>query len=427
MAKAKPRFDIAGIWAGLRSRFSLVAVLALVPMGLLAWYVWSASGISNSGIRHNKELSDFGNKLLLLNAVRASKGYPLYFTTFGDAKASQTVQFTGTQKDAKIGIGGGVSDVSIISQNNAAFQKLMLAPLDSDLFQQFLKNDWPKAVLYNVFIQKIILDPESDLMIGNAVASFCRNAKHKGEDSFAFRRCGTLSEDLIFYRDYCGRNYRTPGRGNTRYYNAGDHECDQRRFQIFISELRIVGVRFKTETILPPTPLSVKKKTEKKEGDRVLEPVGFSDPNKATTRTVWIVGGRKGFSDLKEIEIDVAMRPPQEIIEYLGGLISAQLHIKNPFTPTGIYGGNFVRLPLFEVKCRASFSSFLKKLVGAPFQKNCSWPEWSNSAVSVEHEGVTYYIPKPKYGERFEARSLQVLELFQQVMIRQTIRGAGRR
>ena len=100
-------------------------------------------------------------------------------------------------------------------------------------------------------------------------------------------------------------------------------------------------------------------------------------------------------------------RSPLDMIGYLGELIAAQNYIDEPYVPLVLFGRStesdfdFVDVPLFEVKR------------GEPS---------GSAAVAVQHAGATYYIPRPDFGSRTEARSLQTLEL-----VLQTVQAATHR
>jgi len=102
-------------------------------------------------------------------------------------------------------------------------------------------------------------------------------------------------------------------------------------------------------------------------------------------------------------------RSALQMIQYLGELVAAQHYIETPFTPYILIGrsaaqGGFdwVEVPLFVVK----------RGVG----------DLERPAIIVRHEGEIFYIPRPDFGSRTEARSLQALDL-----VLQTVRAATHR
>jgi hypothetical protein len=103
----------------------------------------------------------------------------------------------------------------------------------------------------------------------------------------------------------------------------------------------------------------------------------------------------------QQLALKYKSRSPQEILYYLGELIAAQNYSTNPYCPTifvGQAGGGPRHLvPLFVVRREGA--------VPGP------------AAVSVSYNGEVFYIPKPDLGSVDEARSLQVLDFVNQVIV----------
>ena len=136
------------------------------------------------------------------------------------------------------------------------------------------------------------------------------------------------------------------------YYNTAVNYCHYTRFRLFLEEVRLIGQPICTE----------------KPGPRCLH---------ANERSA------------------LAM------IGYLGDLIAAQNYRDEPFEPKVMFGRStdttyeFVDVPIFVVRR------------GEPL---------GGAAVVVQHDGTTYYIPRPDFGSPTEARSLQTLELVLQTV-----------
>jgi hypothetical protein len=107
--------------------------------------------------------------------------------------------------------------------------------------------------------------------------------------------------------------------------------------------------------------------------------------------------------DATRLPLKYRPRSPQEILYYLGELVAAQNYSTHPYCPTvyvGEAGGGGTRrrlVPLFVVRRAGA--------VPGP------------AAVSISYNGEVFYIPKPDLGSADEARSLQVLDFVNQVMI----------
>lgn len=298
----------------------------------------------------------------------------------------------------------GLNQINIANLNTKEFQEGLFKEIDEGVFRTFFNNDWPRDILFNVLVHKIRMNLSSDRMVGKVVGDFCNSDNLHLYGSMYVARCGQLVDDFRFLRENCGPQFRKIMSRQGRYFNSGDNKCDQLMFQIFISELRILGFNFEEKTT--KSSFREKKKTETKQGGMTVESIVFSEKGKSKTSFVWKIGtreinGQRPFSGLGNIKIRVELRSPHAMIQYLGALIRAQLLIQNRFTPTIIHSGDFLRVPLFVVRRGA-----LGKVV--------------SGAIAVKHEGATYYIPRPNYGDPLEDRSLQVLDLINQIIIQQT-------
>jgi hypothetical protein len=172
--------------------------------------------------------------------------------------------------------------------------------------------------------------------------------------------CGKVAEQIAEFSSRChsdhfidvDRRMRDFRSDTKMYYNTAVNYCHYARFRIFLEEVTLAGL-----PICPPKP-----------GPQCIE--------------------------AKE-------RSALDMIGYLGQLIAAQNYIEEPFEPRMLVGHSigpdfeFVDVPLFVVER------------GEPL---------GGAAVSVRHDGATYYIPRPSFGSRLEARSLQTLELVLQTV-----------
>lgn len=422
----------------------MIASIAVIAVGC------ARKEIKLHAVSYNKAISDFGNKQILLNAVRASKRYPMYFSAVGDMTGkgilsggvTTTFPFTKRKRYEPGGQGSqielnsfginpsaslesGLSSVAIANLNTKEFQEAMYTEVGGDIVDHFLSNSWPKGLIFSLFVHRIKLDRSDDWKIGMAVTAYCnwarRSGNRRGKD-----RCQRLVDDAIEYKSYCNNKpYRKPGVGNDSYFNAGDKKCNLFKFQMFIEELRILGLAFKEPS----------KNGSKADGKLASDPTGPEagfDPKKRTVRTIsgdeeiltylekskpkekrkWILGVRfddERFADLrpeirmyiKDIKLEFHLRSPQTMIYYLGEVIRAQIFSEKIFVPTVVYGGDFRRLPLFVVR-----KGVIGRITGA--------------AIGVKHEGVLYYVPRPEFGHQDEDRSLQVIDLLSQIIIHQT-------
>jgi hypothetical protein len=116
--------------------------LALI-VGLAALGSGCASHeIRTRGISYNEGTADFGNQQLLLNAVRASKRYPTYYSVIGELTAKESIsgsiegsfpfesegghiRLPKFSLDPTVNIGSGIESFQINSMNTSEFLKPM--------------------------------------------------------------------------------------------------------------------------------------------------------------------------------------------------------------------------------------------------------------------------------------------------------------
>ena len=135
--------------------------------------------IRSRSISYNEAVSLSGDELLLLNAVRASKRYPLYFSTIGDLTGNESIQGSLTSSlPFSIGppgnhiqlpnvtlapnltrVSSGISQFAVGPLNSGEFLKAIHTEVDAALFRDFLSNDWPKELIFSVMIQNIRVRP----------------------------------------------------------------------------------------------------------------------------------------------------------------------------------------------------------------------------------------------------------------------------
>jgi hypothetical protein len=169
--------------------------LALI-IGLTALVSGCASlEIRTRGISYNEAISDFGNQQILLNAVRASKRYPTYYSVVGKLSARESINgsiagrfpFTVSKGehirlpnfnlDPTVSVSSGIQTFDINSLNTMEFQTPMFAEISPKLFADFVANDWPIDLLYNVMIHKVSVDNELQKRMIKDVDQKCERAR----------------------------------------------------------------------------------------------------------------------------------------------------------------------------------------------------------------------------------------------------------
>lgn len=129
-------------------------VLALCAGAVLA--ACSQIQLTHQVAEHNRALELSGNEVILLNVVRASKGYPLYFTYLGDMQGKdaasgtlggslafgnhQILKHTGSPS---LQLNNGIQQFNVGNPNSDDFAASLVSPLTADVVALFLNSDWP--------------------------------------------------------------------------------------------------------------------------------------------------------------------------------------------------------------------------------------------------------------------------------------------
>jgi len=385
--------------------------------------------IRTRAVSYNEALADFGNKQILLNAVRASKRYPVYYSALGDLSANEMVdgkiggafpfsisngrhiELPGFTLSPNLNIGSGIGSFNVGNLNTADFQKAIHSEISAAFFKDFIKASWPKQLLYALMVKDIKISEDLDREIHHQAFENCRKLDRQdigllsSHEQRSLSLCNHIKSGISELNQICSLPWPQQGRfGKASHFNSGTNYCSRLDYQIFVWQMRLLGARFvstKPKTIKKVLKETVVTKDRYDHGHSGYTKKELKHATISSVQLQLILGNRK-FSIGGKGALD--LRSAHQMIQYLGQLVSAQLFAEQSFTPTILIGGlrDYVSVPLFEVR------SDPLGLISA--------------AVRVEHEGRIYYIPKPDYGQRTEARSLQVLALINQVIAFQTNR-----
>ena len=341
-----------------------------------------AGGCAEVQMRYNvltydTAIADTSNQLLLLNAVRASQRYPMSFTSVGQVIAgpqvvgglSSNINFaslTGLSTynlTPNLSATPGYSQFALDNLNSREFMEAIRKRIPPAVTRTFYSStNWPRELLNLLYVQQIHMSPTLVRSIDDERKRICLRAGSERRNKL----CNALDSSIAEFTRRCtdhfvdgGVRFRELSNDSGIYYNTAVNYCRYERFHILLNEMRLVG----------------------------RDPCQSGKPSLRC--------------------VPVTYRSALQMIAYLGELIAAQNFGDTPFTPMMFYGHStepigfeFVPVPIFVVR----------RGVGI------------KAAVSVSHEGESYYIPQPDFGSREEARSLQTLYL-----VLQTVRAATHR
>ncbi|MCH9019038.1 MAG: hypothetical protein IIA73_01540 [Proteobacteria bacterium] len=373
--------------------------------------------LAERATNYNLSFEQTSNRLMLLNAVRASKRYPLYFTRFNLIRATSPVSGTARLDlpfggDAQSNFNfapsitlsdGTTFDLQVLDDQD--FYKGILSPITAKTFDFYLKRGWPKDMLFHLFIQKIEVTEVARMNVIKESDTLCLKSENE-------KKCKRISQHQIAGLT-CER------KPTTRYLNYPSNPCSLLRFQQFMTRLRVLD--FDTKTISSRGEIGPSLAVKDVGNLEDLVEVGKSDlqltlikipgqPDKYELRKpsvkfgftlrklekLNVSGSEEGGADSKGKtpagEITIFLNSPQGMIFYLGEVMRSQLmpDFGGPsYIPQITLGPDRENHRLFTV------------VTGEP----------AGSAVSVEHEGTTYSIPSV----RDRGVSMQVLALVSQV------------
>lgn len=363
----------------------LVVVAAILCLATLLGC--TREKIRHQAIAYNKALSSHTNQLILLNAVRASKRYPMYFSALGDMTANANFggSLTGNfpfGRDASrifslsptLNSSSGYSSLTIANLQTGEFQSAILQPMPIGIVDNYIQRDWPKSLIYHMAYSKVAIAISRDRFIDRNYRAICANPR---------RRVVEICADIQRADEECLRpRLKKSVRGRSEvtfveYRNAPRERCEFRRFQSFLNRMLL------------------------------LRPRLAQDQGSGWTAELTDYRGRAITIPLSKTGgppiLSFYVRSPHDMIAYLGDLIAAQ---QNPYSghAARIFVADFVAVPLFVLKSTTENSG--------------------PSAFSVRHENRIYAIPQPGTGQIGEHRSLQALAFISQVIGLKTSRSA---
>jgi hypothetical protein len=154
-------------------RFILGACLALSLAVALAGCAPIPKGqVAGGAIAYNLAVEKAQNEMLLLNIVRASKRYPMYFTVLNDVKASmsytlQAGMYAPLGKAGSNPTGSGLYTIApsasytsnplfdVALLNSKEFVHSMLEPVQPQTFDYYWQQGWSKEMLLYLFVHSI--------------------------------------------------------------------------------------------------------------------------------------------------------------------------------------------------------------------------------------------------------------------------------
>ncbi|MCZ6606482.1 MAG: hypothetical protein O7A64_02270 [Alphaproteobacteria bacterium] len=406
--------------------------MLVILMAVLTLTACAQLEIADRAVAYNKAVENASNRMLVLNIIRANKRYPLHFTEIvalrGDVPLSQTLGFT-------IPFGGDAASTFIFSPSTAVksgisfdmavlneqdFMRGITSPVTLETFEYYLRQGWPKAVLFHVFVREIRLKQEAREKIGTAFNTVCPEDKEKKANKSPDKLCEWARAETLAGQP-CGDKIKRADVKNEHYVNAPTQICRFLRFQNLFRKLRVLDMEFKIKRSNEPssvktiTKSSYEEKETRTAGKKTAKTFTKGEETTDETKSVGSVSDilkfREDVKDKFKLTTGVADAPSETTgkIEVLFWLRSVEAMIYYLGEVTRVQNGDQPGLPPFNPK--VVFGPEGKRGKGNLFQLRKKPPGAAGAAVIVSHEGDTYHIPREKYGT-----SMQILALISKIL-----------
>ncbi|HVZ36095.1 MAG TPA: hypothetical protein VG963_26890, partial [Polyangiaceae bacterium] len=322
----------------------------------------------------NRAIESSTNEQLLLNIVRSSKNFPIFFTKLTEYTGANMVSADfqpklpfGPKANASYDLGPtarfhpGVSSMKFADLNTDEALAGLSQDISFTVFDQYAKSSKPIMVLATIMFDGFeISAPVFDLMVAR-YQSFC--AAHP-----TYVAC----EYVAYIKSRCGKETWVDSGGlrlldNTKYgifvepVNKAGTACDYLRFQSFLTLLIFSG--FTTETVDEEIPAKGTKAPGGAKGSKggagSAASAGSGDDTPKTRQVVQIrfaapevfkeyKAATKALAPFKRRPLKPLMRSAKGMIEFLGQLTALQNYAPEKYVPETLVGSN--RVALFRVE-----------------------------------------------------------------------------
>jgi hypothetical protein len=434
------------------------AFLAAVAACVVAFGGCVNFQVDEHSYQFNEATGSLSLRLLLLNAVRASKDYPLQFTKItqyqgeGTSSASLSVSLPlatpGTGSiSPKMDVKDGISQLDLVDLNTAEAQEALKSTVPLNAFSYFYTHSGSRSLVvpWMVMVEHVAMLPDLHELITRHVDNRCRaylgNGGHLPEDEP--RRIGSACQALDDIKRECPDLFSTAfvnAGGGLFFRNVLTSECQSRAFIAVRLQFAVIRASFERapKAAKDDKPengkeggkgkesgrgaasgrdrpsdakrgpgntfyiYAVDPKAEKSERDK--EDIILRIYDKSFTKLCESKEGMElcvrkpeGFAMLKKGTFGMQLRSPERMVRYLGELISAQSYGPRRFVPKA-----------FDAE-RGEWYTLLTVKRGNP--------PLGESAVSVTSpDGEAFYIPRRNYDLPKTDLSLETLSVVTEVL-----------
>ena len=380
------------------------AALTAIAICLMAITGCARVELSLNAGGYNKALARAGNKEVLLNAVRASRGYPLHFTSIGDftgksvfntARVMGSIPFvrdtnTPHALTPSVSVQGNISDVKIASINSKEFAEGLIKPMKIGDFTIYWNSpEWDTEFITMMMISRHVVHMNDHKLIETNYKNRCRAPRSTRDEEL----CRLIKQNIASCSRSKSPNSRRPVREGDFFIYENDpyHVCKFKQFQSYRWKIQLAQLK-----LIPNRDAATDDITSFTGIFSILHSPESSEV--AASREIAVDQVQSENADAKSF---FSLRSPGDMIQYVGKLISAQLRRRAPYTPMiRLDSGSFV--PLFKIN-RAGEGD-------------------GSVAVGVSFEGERFQVPDTGFDRRRQHQSLQALALINQLLTLKTSR-----
>lgn len=360
----------------------LVRVVALAMIAFLTSCSFSRQ-VEHHSVDYNIAVEKAHTKLMFLNIIRAMHRRPMHFTAItqvrGNIRGSTSLNLSATEREHPGQASMGVTSTNSLSTNptfdvavldSAEFMRGITKPVDLSVFEYYVSQGWPKALLSHLLVRRVVLkEGDRELEFVNSPSDPYEFAK--------FQKLIQLAAPLIEFEkiDVPQRNI---GPTLDRAHALASLDA--------LVEAEKAGLDVSTDSVTSQTAIKSKKSS----------PLRFRLKDSAQSQTLNDEFGIdvKGAvlacdDDQVSDEGKVFLRSPEAILYYLGELMRAK------------QDGHDIRIPIGS-RTPNLFTADLAEFVD---------PE--DRYLEVTYDGESYALPDTDFGE--EDRTLHCLSLVSQL------------
>jgi len=372
--------------------------------------------VEDHSFQFNQAIGSLGNRLLLLNAVRAAKGYPMQFSKLqaytGQGRADGSLQVdipflldvVGTGALAPTRLIGtakpnasartGVQALQLVDLNIAEAQKALRTQATGRDLEYYLLQGWPTRLVMTVMVEGVKIPETFFHRIAQTYEDECRARPDNP-------RCALRDK----VRSCIGsKGVASDGVSYVTIANDVRSRCSFMRFQWFLDALSASGGTFHLARKKTKDKSDGKKQNAIYRSDKFAIDVNVKLPEKDAPDTpaseslelfFQDAALEKFYRDLRRMKdlrgnsvevLEFLFRSPERMVRFLGDIIAVQELANEPWEITIRHGDYNVEL--FKVNRGLTV----------------------NAAVAVvEPEGERFFIPIPDHGSPTKHLSLQTL------------------